>query len=301
MSTSNIPDTVSIDNHFVDGPPCLQALAKSGVPDGSRNEALYNFAVFAKKLHPGNDNLDDDARSVFLDEVNGKVLKPPLGHREVAKTLKSVDKKDYGYKCHQQPLSTVCNRAACLKRKFGIGESPYKRKVVIDKIVRVETQPVIWKVTVEGIEIEMGSKTLNDQKLFHVLVIEKALFLPIVEKQEDWAEKVSAKLAVCEVQDAPADASDDGVILHYLEAFCTESVTMEREELLNGVPYHDSDGYTYFNSLDLIEYLKRKRVVNITSAKLWAVLRRLEAKHTVWKVKGKNMRVWGVPTFDGSA
>ena len=36
------------DGAFSDGPPCLQALAASGFPQGTRNMGLFNMGVYAR-------------------------------------------------------------------------------------------------------------------------------------------------------------------------------------------------------------------------------------------------------------
>ena len=35
-----------------DGPPCLQTLCSQGFPEGTRNNGLFNIALYLKKAHP---------------------------------------------------------------------------------------------------------------------------------------------------------------------------------------------------------------------------------------------------------
>jgi hypothetical protein len=38
------------DNDLLKGaPPCLRMLAQEGIPNGQRNNAMYNFGVYVKK------------------------------------------------------------------------------------------------------------------------------------------------------------------------------------------------------------------------------------------------------------
>ena len=48
-------------------------------------------------------------------------MKPPLGHAQVTKTINQHDKKDYQYKCKDQPMCSRCDAPQCRLRKYGIG------------------------------------------------------------------------------------------------------------------------------------------------------------------------------------
>jgi hypothetical protein len=53
-----------------DGPPCLQALCAQGFPEGTRNNGLFNIAVYLKRAAPG--SWEDK-----LVEYNFKYVAPP--------------------------------------------------------------------------------------------------------------------------------------------------------------------------------------------------------------------------------
>ena len=48
-----------------EGPPCLETLMNMGIPEGGRDNALYQFAVYAKKAFP-------DAWKDKVNEFNSK-------------------------------------------------------------------------------------------------------------------------------------------------------------------------------------------------------------------------------------
>ena len=54
---------------FKDGPPCLNRLAKDGFTEGSRNNALFNIAIYCKQAYP-------DSWEKMVDEYNLKYMKP---------------------------------------------------------------------------------------------------------------------------------------------------------------------------------------------------------------------------------
>jgi hypothetical protein len=102
------------DHPIKDGPPCLQALCAQGVPEGTRNNALFNIGIYLKKIIPIH---WDDA----LVEHNLKYVSPPLPNNEVQVLVKQLHKKDYKYKCKDAPLNSFCNSGLCRTRKHGIG------------------------------------------------------------------------------------------------------------------------------------------------------------------------------------
>ena len=68
---------------FKDGPPCLNKLAQDGFGEGSRNNALFNVAVYHKQANP--DTWED-----MLMSDNQKYMEPPLSFNEVQQLIKSV-------------------------------------------------------------------------------------------------------------------------------------------------------------------------------------------------------------------
>ena len=69
--------TKKVEEAFPDGPPCLNKLAIDGFGEGSRNNALFNVAVYCKKAHA-----DDWENQVGM--YNQKYMDPPLNYQEVA-------------------------------------------------------------------------------------------------------------------------------------------------------------------------------------------------------------------------
>ena len=65
-----------IEEVFKDGPPCLNKLAVTGFGEGSRNNALFNIAVYFKQANP--DNLEDE-----IVKANIEYMNPPLSNNEV--------------------------------------------------------------------------------------------------------------------------------------------------------------------------------------------------------------------------
>jgi hypothetical protein len=134
------------DHPIKDGPPCLQALCTQGVPEGTRNNALFNIGIYLKKVIPIH---WDDA----LVEHNLKYVSPPLPNNEVQILVKQLHKKEYRYKCKDSPLNSFCNSGLCRTRKHGIGangpDSPQ-----VSSLSKYNSEPPLWFLDINGKRIE---------------------------------------------------------------------------------------------------------------------------------------------------
>ena len=104
-----------IEEAFPGGPPCLNKLASIGFGEGSRNNALFNIAVYYKQSAP-------DAWEDKIVEANLKYMEPPLSNSEVQQLIKSVNRKGYDkYRCKDAPINSVCQSGLCRTKRFGVG------------------------------------------------------------------------------------------------------------------------------------------------------------------------------------
>jgi hypothetical protein len=72
------------DDLLKGAPPCLRMLAKEGVPNGSRNNAMYNFGVYVKKRFP-------DTWDTKIFNYNDKFCNPPLDKKEIDALIKNIN------------------------------------------------------------------------------------------------------------------------------------------------------------------------------------------------------------------
>jgi hypothetical protein len=99
---------------FADGPPCLQRLWQRGVVDGQRNQVLYQTGIYLRRKHP------DDWEQLLAQQAGS--MDPPLDAREVEQTIKSLRKPKGFYKCNDEPFKSACDKSACLRRQYGVGD-----------------------------------------------------------------------------------------------------------------------------------------------------------------------------------
>lgn len=273
-------------------PPCLQALAhRGGIGEGGRNNGLFNIGVYLRK------RFGDEGWAQHLDEYNNALLNPPLGHREVAQIVKSVNRKAYEYKCGDKPICDVCNKQICLSREFGIGTGPGDPGVVFGQLIKLETDPVMWIWDVNGERIELTTAQLKDQGRFHSRVMEELSIWPQAIKPMEWARLVREHLGMVEVMDVPLDAKPQGQMWFHLEQYCTaQSRARSKDQLLQHKPWTDG-GRTYFHGPHFHQYLNRQGL-KIQARTLWFWLRDGGAETHFFNLKGRGINVWSVPAFE---
>jgi hypothetical protein len=275
---------------FYEAPPCLQTLAKRGFGEGSRNNGLFNVAVYLRKRF-GDDDWND-----HIDEYNQGCMSPPLGHSEVATIVRGVKRKAYEFRCNDQPIVQVCNKQICLAREFGVGTGENDPGVVFGSIVKLNSDPPVWIWDVDGARIELATQELKDQGRFHTRCMEEINKWPLLIKPKAWAELVREKLQGVEIVEVPDDAKPEGLMWFHLEQYWTSKVqARSKEELLMFKPYHEN-GRTYFNGPHFKIYLEQNRL-RITQQQLWAWLRERGAKQKFWNIKGKGINTWSVESF----
>jgi hypothetical protein len=270
-------------------PPCIQHLTQIGFSPGSRNNGLLALSTYLKKADP-------DGWESKADVFNQKYIQPPLSRDEVTGIVRSLRRKDYQYRCSDSPLAQYCNRAACVSRKFGIGSAGNLLR--IESISKLDTQPPVFYCQTTNGRVRVTAAQLADPYKFGVAVLEQANAAPALPKTAEWREHIHALLQTAEIIEAPADASEEGAVVAYVQKFCTGRAQAETQaELLLGRPF-TVDGRTQFRSIDLVAFLKRQNVA-ITTQRLWDILRSIGGQALpVKKIKNVCLRIWDIPAFD---
>lgn len=292
LKTSGPPE-----NDFLPGaPPCLQAFARNGVPEGERNRVLFALGVYAKKIVES-----DPGRGLELgtlvDEMNTRILVPPLGRTEVNDTLKSLGRRQYFYPCTKPPLTSVCNKQMCRQAEFGIGGSPHDPGITIDSITKIDSDPPLYFVQVNGKRITVpDAATLINQRLFQQLIFQALDILPSTIPKLKWEETLNQLMIDCDHIEAPSDAGIRGVFLYHLNQFCTtRAQAKDMDEILQGKPFRDDNNYIWFRSSDLLNYLERQRFREYRPHQIWGRLREeLKAQHRFVNLRGRGINLWGV-------
>lgn len=241
---------------FGDGPPCLQFMSASGFPEGGRNNALFMIGLYLKRADPLNWKNQ-------LEQDNARFMRPPLPAEEVAELKKQLEKKEYEYKCKDQPMVNHCDSALCRSRRFGVGNEYVPHIVSMRKVM---SDPVIWFLDVDGgphgaITLSMKTEDLERYDRFQSQCADTATVRFCNLSNQAWNNIVAdAMNNRTDTFDPPVDLTSGGRFGELMETFLTNRARgTKREDLLRGVPWEDEDSQRhYFRLADLHKFLERE-------------------------------------------
>jgi len=273
-----------------EGPPCLQHLSTKGFPQGTRNNGLFNIAVYCRKKSP--DNWESQ-----LEGFNIDLMDPPLSSSEVQGVIKSAKRKEYQYTCSKPPVAPYCNAAVCKLRKFGVGTST--DMPAVHSLTKFNTLPPIWFLDVDGGgRLELETDDLHNQRRFQRKCMERLNVLPGKMNDIAWTKLVNHLLENLTIIEAPPDASPVGQLFEYIERFCTGRVQAKvKEEILLGKPWTDN-GKHFFRMADLMAFLDRHHFRDYKVHQVTSILRENGAEHHFFNIKGKGINIWAISEFE---
>ena len=239
-----------VEEAFEQGPPCLNRLATEGFGEGSRNNSLFNIAVYCKKAFEDWENKVGQYNQTYMD--------PPRSYQEVQLVIKSVTKKGYDkYRCKEQPICGVCNAAKCRTKKFGVGFEE-EQMPELDTLTKITSNPPQWFLNVGGKRVELKTEQLHNPNLFAIAVLDQANVVSPIPKAQDWRE-VYLKTLMNNLQEIEPLESLDPInqIVNLLYDFTVNRPSARtKEDMLNKMSWTD-EGYTYFRMDDFYSFCKR--------------------------------------------
>lgn len=288
-----------------EAPPCVQKMFQQGVASGNRNEALYTITVYFRKADP--DNVEKRA----LD-ANSSVFTKPLARAEAARTIASAARPDYRYRCNEEPNRSLCDRDACVKRKFGINRDEHELLIAKDSLPmfgelrKYKTEPVRWEILIDGVKVgNIATDDLLDFRRMRQIIAERLTKVVPMVKNVEWERILQPLMAVAVIIEAPDDASVTGVIRSRLVEFAsktelnkTDTPIKERVALIRGLPIvikQDGEPCVAFRAQDFISFLKRTKSEELKGTNLWFAVRELGVGHTKVRAGEHNINVWYMP------
>jgi len=245
-----IKETMDKEEIFKDGPPCLNRLAAEGFGEGSRNNALFNIAVFCKKAY------DDWENKV--GDYNQKYMTPPLTYQEVQQVIKSVNKKGYDkYRCREQPICGVCNASKCRTKKFGVGFEE-EQMPELDTLTKITSNPPQWFLNIDGKRAELKTEQLHNPNLFAIAVLDQANIITPILKPRDWRETYLKPLMNTLQELEPLESLNPiNQIVNLLYDFTVNRTQARTKEDILNKSCWTNDGFAYFRMDDFFNFCKR--------------------------------------------
>lgn len=279
---------------FSDGPPCAQHLVAQagGVKQGGQNNFLFHVGVYYKRKFP------DDWKK-HLEEAASKFCDPPYPIDKLAVTIKSLERKEYQYKCKDQPMVAHCDSMQCRARKFGVGAGGTYPQ--IQSISKLNSEPPLWFVDVEGAKIPMSTEDLQNYHRFHRLCIEHCHKSFAIISQNVWFGVLNDVLQNLEILETSDDLAPGSQFLELLETFLTNRQRGRvQEDLAQGRPWEDEDNKRhYFQLAPLQKFLEREGMKDLARhrGRITSLVRKLGGGQYGMSIKGAGFRsLWWVPS-----
>tara|TARA_R100001244_G_scaffold50571_1_gene44304 strand:- start:4850 stop:6451 length:1602 start_codon:yes stop_codon:yes gene_type:complete len=281
-------------------PPCLVHMKLNGIPEGTRNDALFSYGVLFRKLHPESEEWRDK-----LQEVNKTVCHKPLSHAELNALMNSLEKSDYHYKCTTPPLVNHCQSGVCVTRRYGIDAS--EKEVELSGLRKYLTDPPLWHLDVEGQTLVLETRQMHNFSLYQQRCMEVLNVCPPDIKKKDWVMKLNALLQNVQEIEVPPDMTKAGLLQDAIEEFCKNTESSARVAILAGAVYRSEETKPHewwFRGRDLVKYIKEfKGMKAIRDAEIFNELKELGA-HTATKYIDKGAgatSIWILETPETAA
>lgn len=318
-----VPDDAATDE-YSKGPPCLQGMIRVRVDEGGRNNALFQASVFLKRAFP-------HEWKVRVQEFNAMALATPLNSREARQIISSVGRKDYNYKCREEPCKSLCDRELCRTREYGITDEDTKANELppFDRIEKVISTPIRWVLHIQNKQIEMTSQQLFDFGAVRIAVYESLNLLLPRMKQEEWDTHLREVATRAKVR---YETTVDDIIFHKLCDFLRRaqhdralpeddrrlalvrkmpaliSISNTQYKVRGQVDEQgamDEIGHTWyyaFRAQDFIDNMRRHKSLTVMEHQVHTILHRLlgdDAMRDRFRAGDKTLRnVWCVPEQD---
>ena len=282
-----------IEEAFPAGPPCLNKLASIGFGEGSRNNALFNIAVYYKQSNP--DTWEDE-----IIKANMKYMEPPLSNSEVQQLIKSVNRKGYDkYRCKDAPINSVCQSGLCRTKRFGVGFGE-EQMPVLGSLTKYTSNPPQWFLDVDKTRIELKSEQLYNPGMFALACLDQANQIVPVPKPKDWKQHFLKPMMTNLQEVEPLESlNPTNEITGLLQDWTTNRQSARTmDDVLNKLPY-TSEGFTYFRMEDFYAFLKKNNW-DMDKIKTGNLIKRLEdifIEETRLRIKNQQPRVVKIKTM----
>jgi hypothetical protein len=287
-------EPITTDNDdLLEAPPCLVTLLSDKVPQGKRNDTMFNVGVYLRKRFP-------DQWKTKLHSYNSKYMNPPIDDNNLENTvIKSLLNKEYRYKCKQEPIRSFCESKICVKRKFGVGENVPTPE--IERIEKYPSHPTIYIVYLDGKPVEVDRGTLHEFDKFSMEVMDQLnqVLMPIGKMVwKKLLHKIMSNKDTFKILEVPQAARLDYQLKELLGDFLNRATGKTMEDVKRGIPFTEN-GHSYFKYQSFNNFLKRSKSWDIPKAKTQRMLTEIfKAKEEVLKLDKKSMRIWKIETIN---
>lgn len=277
-----------------DAPPCLQAIYLERDTQ-YRNQYLFSMACYFKTKH------GDDFENKVV-EANAK-LDRPFSLDELQKSVISSNrKKDYSYKCSEEPICSICDKEECSRRKYGIG-GDLVSELSFEEFTQVTADPpyYVWKINGKKLTFYHESDIIQQHE-FRNLCFRELGILPYPLDQKSWTKIINRALSnrSFESVSPEEDISSGSLFTEYVVEYLTgRTMATNKEQILVGRVFSDVgiQGYVFKPKEFLLFLLQQKQFKSFGLSEIQDRLRIFGAmpKRYYINKSATNERVWYMP------
>lgn len=279
---------------YAEWQPCIAALMEQGVPEGQRDEAMLQFAINAKRTNP-----DPDAMAEVSRAANDEAFDPPLPEKQVRDKLMVAMRNDYRPACNGDLLKPLCNRAECLRRRFGIGADGGQGPMLSVRKINYQPNPIWFALMADGRELEINDpNALLKQTDFARLCLVQLNYFHHKIKGADWDNHIAHLMQTIEVIEPDAEADAFGQLSAFFWEYVRSRKTDVRDGLLTGQVFHFDVGdgtRIQFGFNHFYQYLKKQMFRDLRAERIHHFLHGLGARDLTITIKGTAVKVLEMP------
>lgn len=200
---------------FWDGPPCMFEIVQHKCRDMQHN-FLFDVGLFFKRKYP--DNWPEALRW-----VNENILVPRGNDERFVELVKDLKKKDYQYRCKDEPICSHCNPYACRRMPYGVGTGPggedhYELGMTIIK----RGADTIFLVNVGTERIPFNAAELKNVETYREKCLAYAVVFPPSMKKPEWDRVVNNSIENAPIIEPPTilqkNASEVEMLARFFDA-----------------------------------------------------------------------------------
>jgi len=234
-----------------DAPPCLQSIYIMETTE-FRNNYLFSLASYFKAKF--GDNFE-----FKIAEANN-TLDKPLGVDEISRTIITTHKKkDYSYKCNEDPICNICNKQICKERKYGIGGDEVSQ-LSYEDFIQYTTDPPYYEWIINKKSLKFYSELdIMLQQKFRVLCFRELHILPYRLKDLIWTKIINRALDNVVIKEISIedDISPGAMFKEFLTEFLEKrTLAKTKEQIIIDRVYKDNQQQAYiFKPKNLLTFL----------------------------------------------
>lgn len=267
---------MSKEDILAESPPCVIAMMEQGLKEGDgRNNAASHLSWYYRKL---DEFFETSDWKDSLNHFNQTYFDPPMSYQELNQIIKNHSGGKYKARCEVNPMAVLCDRATCLKRKFGIKtEGPGFSEFQITAITKINFgDDPLWKVFVNGQSVTMTTETIMNPRRFRQAVLAKTNMLIPALKQNDHDSLLAPVIRDALVIEEAEIASSYGKIDRCFRQWISQVIEKSREpgKVLDGLPYYShTEKEIWFRLHDFVLEYRRVYKEQVDDKEIYVVLK----------------------------